>query len=144
MRMNKQELLTELDTYFVTRKTEQKLTDRTIGDTNVYNTRGTITRLADRAEEHDIVFYVEKEGTGVTEKAYYSGDPLNFFWRLKVLDYITITNQWSGRVFQATEPKAICRVLEDPAVGEKWVLITETSKDVFSVTDIVGDILTDI
>lgn len=139
--MNKAELLAELDTYFATRGTESL--KRTLGDINIYQMRGAITRLNDRAEEHDIVFYVYKEGLG-PEAAYYSGDPINFFWSLKVIDYITITNEWSGRVFSRTKPKAICRVLQDPAVGEKWVLIEETAPDTYSETDIVGDILTDL
>lgn len=140
--MNKLELLTELDTYFVARDTESE--KRTLGpDIRVYAVRGVIMRLGDKAEEHDVVFYVYKEGEG-GEAAVYNGDPINFFWRLKVTDYITITNQWNGRTHRAVKPKAICRVLQDPAVGEKWILVEETAPDVYSETDIVGDILTDI
>ncbi len=141
--MDKSELLAELDTYFAARDSPTQ--KRSLGsDINVYQVRGAIVRLNDKAEEHDIVFYVYKEGTGPTERAYYNGDPINFFWSLKVIDYITITNEWSGRIFFRSEPKAICRVLQDPAVGEKWVLIEETAPDTYSVTDIVGNIFTDI
>ena len=140
--MDKQALLDELDTYFATRSTESL--KRTIGpDINVYQVRGAITRINDRAEEHDIVFYVYKEGEG-GEAAYYNGNPINFFWRLKVTDYITITNIWNGIILRAVKPKAICYVLQDPAVGAKWVLVEETAPDTYSVTDIVGDILTDM
>ena len=61
----------------------------------------------------------------------------------KVVDYITVTNPWAGRVMIANKPKAICRVLQDVS-GEKWVLITETAPDTYTVEDIQGDILTNV
>ena len=141
--MNKQELLAELDTYFATRGDDSL--KRTLGpDIKVYHVRGAITRANDRAEEHDITFYVYKEGQGAAERAYYNGDPINFFWQLKIIDYITITNEWNGRIFFNQKPKAICRVLETAAEGEKWVLITETAPDTYSKEDITGEIITDL
>jgi len=135
-------LLDELDTYLATRN-EPDL-KWFIGDINTYHLKGAITRENDIAYFHDITFHVYKEGQGVDEKAYYSGDPINAFWRMKVVDYLNVTNNYNGRIFRAWKPKAIWRVLLTVAEGEKWVLITETAPDTYTMEDITGDIITDI
>lgn len=140
--MNKQELLDELDVYLATRN--QPTLRWAVGDINTYQLKGAIVRENDIAYFHDITFYVYKEGQGVDERAYYSGDPINAFWREKVMDYLNVTNNYAGRVFRARKPKAICRVLLTVAEGEKWVLITETAPDTYTMEDITGDIITDI
>lgn len=142
--MNKLELLTELDDYFATRE-DPGAPKWTIGDINSYQLKGAIVRENDRAELHDVQFFVYKEGQGANEKAYYNGDPINFFWQLKLIDHITITNEWSGRVLFNQKPKAICRIIQDPAIGEKWVLIEETAPDVWAApVEIIGEIITDL
>lgn len=142
--VTKQDILDELDSYFAARGPANEIEARLGPDIKIYHVKGAIERLNNRAEEHDINFYVYKEGQVGIERAYYSGDPINRFWRMKVIDYITIENAWSGRIFMAQNPFAICRLLQDPAIGEKWVLIEETAPDVYSKTDIVGDIITDL
>jgi len=147
--VNKLELLAELDSHFAARMPEEY--KRSVGPAvnpdliKIYQVRGAIVRANDRAEEHDVVFYVYDEDGG-SEHAYYSGDPINFFWRLKLIDHITITNEWNGRVFRSNKPTAICRVLQDPDVGEKWVLLTETDPDWATtpptIEDITGEVLT--
>lgn len=144
--VTKQDILDELDSYFAARGPANEIEARLGPDIKIYQVRGAIERLNNRAEEHDINFYVYKEGQGVNERAYYSGDPINRFWQMKVVDYITITQQWSGRIFLAQKPFAICRLLQDPAVGEKWFLIEQTGfdPDIYTETEIVGSIITDL
>lgn len=146
--MNKQELLDELDTYLATRTVPNwDSPKRSFGDIEIYHIRGAALRVNDRVQEVDVDFYVYKRNLP-QELAAYSGDPINAMWSDKIRDYIQVTNEWRGRIFRARKPSAICRILQDPAVGEKWVLIEETDPDWIanppSVTDIVGEILTDI
>lgn len=139
--MDKAELLAELDTYYVVRTSDSFV--RALGNINVFQVIGAIVRADDRAEEHSLLFYVYDEG-GPGEVAYYSGDPINALWQRKVEDYITVTNEWAGRIFWSRKPKAVCLLIEDPAVGEKWAMITETAPDVYSKEDIAGAITIDL
>ena len=140
--MNKEELLNELDSYFAARGTEEELQAQQIGDIKVYQVRGAILRADDRAEDHNVIFFVHKEGLP-QESAYYAGDPIQFFWRKKVIDHITITNDWLGKVYSSKKPRAICTIFDSLSVGEKWILVTETAPDTYQVEDITGPILTD-
>lgn len=137
--MDKSELLAELDTYFATKGSE--VSEGTLGsEINKYHILGALVRANDVAQEIIVNFYVYKEGQGAAERAYYSGDPLNTILRLKILDYINVTSGWVGTIYQTFRPRAICRVIQDPAVGEVWLLITETAPDVYTDEPIVNGI----
>lgn len=135
--MDKSELLIELDIYFTARSSE--VLENTLGpNINVYHLQAALVRLNNVAQTHDIAFYVYKEGQGVLEKAYYAGDPLNHILTMKITDYINITNNWIGIVRFTKRPRAICKIIRDPLVGEEWILVTETAPNTYIVADIVG------
>lgn len=145
--MNREELLAELDDYFVLREDPVKIAEKTLPNGHLlrrYQVRGVLPQANNVVHYPIVEFWVYREGDVPQEAAYYDGDPINSFWRLKVVDYITVTNRWSGRVFFSCKPVAICRMLQDPAVGEKWVQVEEIAPDTFSVTDIVGDVIIEI
>lgn len=138
--MDKSELLAELNGIFLD-KTNERLADSRGSLTNSYEISGILERANNVSEQHEITFIVYNEGE-IGETAHYVGDPLTHIFKMKILDYINITNDWIGYIYRAIRPRAICRIIQDPAVGEKWFLITETAPATYSVEEIAGTILT--
>ncbi len=144
--MNQQELLNELDTYLALREDPEFVTTKTLSNgytLTKYLVRGAETLLNDVVHYPIIGYWVYREGEP-QELAYYDSDPIEAFFRNKVRDYIEVTQGWVGTIFRSARPKAICRVLETALEGEKWVLITETAPDTYSVEDITGEIIVEI
>jgi len=138
--MNKNELLTELDLYLATMN--EPTAKWTVGEITCYSMKGAMVRANNIAQFFDITFYVYREGLP-GENAFYSGDLIGAFWRCKLEDYL-ITSGYIYTIFRTNKPKAVCRIIETAAIGEKWVLVTEDPSDVWQVEDIVSDIIIDI
>lgn len=135
--MNETELLSELDTYFTARSSPTEVPAQLGSSISKWHVVGALIRSNDMADAINVNYFKHVPSGNV----YYDNDIINHIFELKVRDYINVTAGWIGIVHYAKRPRSVCRVIRTAAVGEEWILVTETAPDTYTVEDITGTIL---
>ena len=136
--MNESELLAELDTYFTTRSNQVQVDVQLGNDITYWHVKGALLRANSIVDVINVNYFIHVP----SGNAFYDNDTLGHVFELKMRDYINVTQPWIGAIHFAKRPRAVCRVIRDPLVGEEWILVTETAPDMYNVEDITGTVMT--